>query len=364
MAVFEQSILRILDANLNRASEGLRVVEEVARFILNDAGLQRKTKQLRHDLLRLGKKTLAASSGSENRMHAIVESRDSISDVGGKETTEGEKERIDLSSIIQSNCSRAAESVRVFEEFSKLLSKTHATRWKNVRFRVYAVEKELLLATTRGLISSRLRNIGLYCIIDRMYLGRRSAAAVAREMADGGAKIIQYRDKTSCDGKFLKTCKEIRKVCADSDVLFIVNDRTDIALLVDADGLHLGQDDMPVSEARKILGPGKIIGKSCHNYKESAEAVKEEIDYLAAGAVFPTTTKKRPIVIGPEYLRKMRGKIGKLPLIAIGGIDKRNIGTVLSQKPDGICIVSAILAAPDIAKAVRGFARIIRKGIR
>jgi thiamine-phosphate pyrophosphorylase len=292
-----------------------------------------------------------------------MDSRDSMGDIGGKAITESEKRRADLSSVIQSNCSRAAESVRVFEEFSKLLSKRHAASWKKLRFHVYSVEKELLLGAVKGSVSSRLKNIGLYCIIDRMFLGRRSPASVAREMVRGGAKIIQYRDKTSCDGEFLRRCKRIRKVCVDAEVLFIVNDRTDVALLADADGVHLGQDDMPVSEARRILGPGKIVGKSCHSRGQSAEAAEEEIDYLAVGAVFPTTTKERPIVIGPEYLSKMRRKIGSLPLVAIGGINRKNIGAVLSQKPDGICIVRAILTAPDIAEAVRGFVRIVRKGM-
>ncbi len=364
VAAFEQKVIRILDANLNRATEGLRVAEEVARFILDNPELQKKIKQLRHDVLLLAGKTLAISVGSDSRFRAIIGSRDSVNDVGSKVITGPEKTRPDLSSIIQSNCSRAAESVRVFEEFSKLLSKRQTAGWKKLRFMIYSVEKELLSFTGREIIASKLRNMGLYCIIDKMYLGKRNPAAVAREMIAGGASVIQYRDKTSCDAEFLKACTKIRKVCADADVLFIVNDKTDTALLVNADGLHLGQDDMPVPEARKILGPGKIIGKSSHSCKEAIEAAKEDINYLAIGAMFPTETRDKSTVIGPKSIARIRKDLPQLPLVAIGGIDKKNISRVLAQKPDGICIVSAIQTAPDITKTVKDFIRIIRKGDR
>lgn len=358
----ERKVLRILDANLNRASEGLRVAEEVARFLLDDAGMQKKLKRLRHELRELAAKTLTSAHGGDGRMRVIIGSRDSAGDVGGNVLDRDETKRPDLSSIIQSNCSRAAESVRVFEEFSKLLSGRQTAGWKKLRFRIYAVEKELLSLAAGKSNAEKLREIGLYCIVDRTYLGRRNAASAAKEMINGGAKIIQYRDKLSEDAKFLRACREVRKACSEKGVLFIVNDRADMALLVDADGLHVGQGDMPVRDARKLLGPGKIIGKSSHTFRESVAASREDIDYLAVGAIFPTKTKMGHTVVGPEYIARVKKKVAPLPVVAIGGINHENIGAVLTHKPDGICIVSAIQQAPDIAAAVRGFTRIISRG--
>jgi thiamine-phosphate pyrophosphorylase len=360
---FDRKILRVLDANLNRALEGLRVAEEVARFVLEEPDLQRKVKSVRHDVLKLGKAALAAPSGSKGRLEAVIAVRDSEEDVGKSSAHASEVRRSDISALIESNCSRAAESVRVFEEFTKLMpGRARSASWKRLRFRIYSIEQELLTANTRRMTAGRLRHAGLYCIVDRMYLGRRSPASVAREMIEGGAQVIQYRDKSSEDAVFLRACEKVARVCRDGDCLFIVNDRTDVALLVNADGVHLGQDDLPVRDARGILGPAKIIGKSSHSFAQAVKAAGEDIDYLAVGAMFPTRTRENQIVAGIRCLRRVRTHLPQMPIVAIGGIDRKNITQVLAEKPDGICIVSAIQTSPDIRKAVRGFTRLIRKG--
>lgn len=363
MALMEHKISRIFDANLNRGTEGLRVIEEIARFILDDKKLQNKIKDIRHRFLRLGKKTFAARPAS-NRIHAVANGRDSENDVGGKSVTGYEVKRENIFSIIQSNFSRAAESARVFEEFSKLESSKLPAFWKKIRFEIYTCEKELISAVIRDEMKRRLFKIGLYCVIDAEFIERRDIEEIAKEMITGGTKIIQYRDKISMDRNFLENSKKLQKICSDFNVLFIINDRVDAAYIVNADGVHLGQDDMPVSEARRILGQNKIIGKSCENRKQIIEAIKEDIDYIGLSGIFKTDTKKEQAVAGVELIKTARRIAGSVPLIAIGGINKTNIDTVLKFKPDGICMISAILKSEDIQKTTSSFRRIITKKLK
>jgi thiamine-phosphate pyrophosphorylase len=359
MAVFKENILRILDANLNRAIEGLRVAEEVARFILENTILQKRIKNTRHHFLTAGNNTFASIIAGMDRMNVILRARDSERDIGSRGISATEKKRKDLSSLIQSNCSRAAESARVFEEFSKQICSKYAAEWKRIRFEIYSIEQKLLSIAGRQLIKNSLKNIGLYCVIDRSFPFTKSPVKIASEMIKGGTRIIQYRDKESCDGEFYKTCIQISRICARSNVLFIINDRVDIARLVDADGVHLGQDDLFVSEARRILGPGKIIGKSCYTLREVISASKEDIDYVAVGALFSTGTKENVRIVGPAFISKTRRVVKDIPIIAIGGINEGNIRSVIQHKPDGICIISAIHKSSDISAAVRNFVEII-----
>ena len=282
-------------------------------------------------------------------------------DVGSRGVTATEQDREDLPSLIQSNFSRASESARVFEEFSKLSNPSLAQEWKNIRFEIYSLEKQLLAAVAGASVKYRLANMDLYCVVDKALTGNQSPFNIVREMLLGGANIIQYRDKISCDGEFLKTSRRIQKLCADSDAMFIVNDRVDIAHLSDADGVHLGRNDMPVAETRRILGPGKIIGISCYTLTDVRTALREAVDYIAVGSIFPTGTKEKVRIVGPEFISKTRAAAGNIPIVAIGGINRRNIAGVLLHRPNGICIISAIQTSANISAAVKGFVRLIRK---
>ena len=363
MAFIENKINRIFDANLNRGIEGLRVIEEIARFILDNKKLQNKIKGIRHRFLQLGKDTFAALPAS-NRIHAVADKRDSENDVGGESVTSHEVKRQNIYSIIQSNISRAAESARVFEEFSKLESSKLPALWKKIRFEIYSFEKELISSFVRNEMKSRLHKIGLYCVIDAAFIAGRNIEKIAKEMIKGGTKIIQYRDKSSMDRDFVGNSRKLQRICYDSDVIFIINDRVDVAYIVNADGVHLGQDDMPVSEARKILGQEKIIGKSCENRRQLIEAIKENIDYIGLSGIFKTDTKKEQAVAGVELIKTARHISGSVPLIAIGGINKANINTVLKYKPDGICMISAIMKSYDIQKTTSLFSRIVNKKLK
>lgn len=195
--------------------------------------------------------------------------------------------------------------------------------------------------------------VGVYGITSEEHSRGRQNADVAREMVRGGASVVQYREKGDKPmSAMLEECLEIRKITRDSGVLFLVNDRIDLALASDADGVHLGQDDMPLAAARKILGE-KIIGLSTHSPEQALKAVKDGADYIGVGPVFRTFTKKDVCEpVGLEYLDFVVKNI-RLPFVAIGGIKKNNIAEVLKHGAKTIALVTEIVGADDIEGAVR-----------
>ena len=210
---------------------------------------------------------------------------------------------------------------------------------------------------------ARLRDVGLYCIIDRETLGRRSPLASAEAMIAGGARLIQYRDKRSEPGEVFRVCERLRPVLKKAGVLFIVNDYPDIAVAVGADGVHVGVRDLPVAACRTAVGEAMIVGRSSASLEEAVEGSRQRVDYLAVGAIFPTTTKPGQEVVGLELLRQVRARV-TLPLFAIGGITSKNLDEVLKLRPDGVAIISDVLNASDIARHVRALNRRIRSALK
>jgi thiamine-phosphate pyrophosphorylase len=196
--------------------------------------------------------------------------------------------------------------------------------------------------------------VGLYGITAEKFSAGRSNLEVVRQMIAGGIGIIQYREKRadkSCR-EILDECRKIRELTREAGVTFIVNDFVDVALLVDADGVHVGQEDLPVAEVRRLLGPDKIIGLSTHSPAEAQEAVQVGADYIGVGPIFATRTKDdvgEPL--GFSYLEWVRDNIF-LPYVAIGGIKLGNIGEIARRGATTICLVSEIVGAPDIAGRV------------
>ncbi len=191
----------------------------------------------------------------------------------------------------------------------------------------------------------------LYGIIDRQTAGNKSFARIARGCLRSGIGIIQYRDKSQDILGFYQNALRLKEIIADK-ALFIINDRADIARLVDSDGLHLGQDDLPVEAARRIIGRSKIIGKSCHSLKQAILAQEEGADYISIGPIFATPTKPDYPVVGLGLLESALERI-KIPITAIGGIDKTNIARVKAAGAGIIAVVRAICQAKDIFKAVK-----------
>jgi thiamine-phosphate pyrophosphorylase len=204
-------------------------------------------------------------------------------------------------------------------------------------------------------------NLGLYVIIDSRLIRPRPLLSVAREIVAGNAAACQLREKNMSDRDLYKLAAGIRKITARSKTLFLVNDRLDIALAADADGVHLGSTDLPVKIARKVLGKDKIIGVTVRNLSGALRAQREGADYLSLGPIFPTKTKKNlPPPRGLKLITRIKKKI-KVPLIAIGGINKSNVARVIGAGADGIAVVSAVTAADNIREVTRGLLSIIRE---
>lgn len=192
----------------------------------------------------------------------------------------------------------------------------------------------------------------IYPIIDIPLISYGKIGKTAQAIIDGGAKILQLRAKKLSSGEFLEAARIIRKITKDKGAVFIVNDRVDIALLTHADGVHLGQDDLPVKEARRLLGNNKIIGYSTHNLREALESEKLPVDYISFGPIFATKTKEDAQT--PKGLKGLDEviKAVKIPIVAIGGITEANIVHVLKEGADSAAMISEILAAKDISQKI------------
>ena len=192
----------------------------------------------------------------------------------------------------------------------------------------------------------------IYPIIDSSLVTLDNIGKTAEAIIDGGAKILQLRAKSLSSKEFLETARIIRKITKDKGTVFIVNDRVDIALLTDADGVHLGQGDLPVKEARRLLGNNKIIGYSTHNLREALEAVRLPVDYISFGPIFPTKTKEdTQTPKGLKGLSEVR-KAVEIPIVAIGGITETNMVHVLKEGVEGVAMISEILTVKDISQKI------------
>ncbi len=340
--------LRIIDANLNRVGEGLRLLEEIARLLLNDTALTQQLKTMRHELIR----------GDWPFNQQLLQSRNSESDVGIDMEVPGEEKEKELPVVLVANARRVQESLRTLEELAKVPGTTpelDSEKFKQARFTLYTIEQQLLSKLLR---QDKLKHIsGLYVIIDKQSLKGRSHVEVASQAISGGATTIQLRDKVQSKKKLLPVAQQLRVLCAERNVLFIMNDYLDIALDTDADGLHLGQEDLPIQAARKLLPLGKVLGCSATTVDQAMAAQSEGADYIAVGAIYPTPSKERGEVVGLERLRQIRQAI-LLPLVAIGGITKDNASEVIAAGADSVAVISAVLGAESPEEASRQIANI------
>lgn len=192
----------------------------------------------------------------------------------------------------------------------------------------------------------------LYVIVDRKACGKRDLVYVAKEAIAGGADIIQLRDKEASVKELIGLGRAIRNLTRRSKALFIMNDRPDVAKAVDADGVHLGQYDLPIDVARSVLGKNKIVGLSTHSLRQAQEAQIDGADYIGVGPIFPTPTKPEYKAVGTGLIEKVKDKI-KISFVAIGGIDESNIDEILAAGATRVAVVRAVCAAKDIRSAAR-----------
>ncbi|HEY9847954.1 MAG TPA: thiamine phosphate synthase [Leptolyngbyaceae cyanobacterium] len=319
----QPAVCRILDANLDRAREGLRIVEEWCRFGLDSAELAGECKQMRQEIARWHTQDLRAF-------------RDTVGDVGTELTHPQEESRSGIGQLLQANLCRIEEAFRVLEEYGKLYQTEMGATFKQMRYRVYTLESNLLgYHRQQKLLRSHLYLVT--SVSDNLL-------PVVEAALQGGLSLVQYRDKNSDDDVRIDAVQKLRKLCRVYDALFIVNDRVDLALAVDADGVHLGQQDMPIAVARQLLGPHRLIGRSTTNPEEMQRAIAEGADYIGVGPVYDTPTKVGKAAAGLDFVRYAASQ-ASIPWFAIGGIDPTNLNDVLSAGAERIAVVRAIMQA-------------------
>ena len=337
-------MMRLADASLNRVAEGLRYLEDVCRFMLNDTALNRRLKNIRHELV----------VGDWENQKLLIDARDAGDDVGASLEAPADKETTrDLISSVVANSRRVQEALRSLEETSKITGlpvKLSSTQIQQTRFDMYSIEKEILGKLTRQEKAKKVH--GLYVVIDTQALSGRDILQAAKQVIQGGAKVIQLRDKMMDKGQLLPVATQMGELCRQSNVLFIINDYIDMALAVKADGVHLGQTDFPVAVARKLLPIDILIGCSVTNVKMAKKAQADGADYIAVSGVYPTTSKDDVKPLGAAMIKRIRKAIG-VPLVAIGGIKLENIPESKKCGVDAVAVISAVLGAKSPAAAAR-----------
>lgn len=319
----QPALCRILDANLDRAREGLRTIEEWCRFGVNHAQMASECKHLRQEL---------------GKWHSadIRAARNTPEDPGTALSHPAEEQRLGIEQLLQVNFGRVQEALRVLEEYGKLYHPQMGGTFKQMRYRVYTLETNLL-AYRRYLKLVRSR---LYLVTSPT----EKIFSVVEAALLGGLTLVQYRDKYSPDGERIRIATRLREICHDYGALFLINDRVDIAVAVDADGVHLGQDDLPIAIARQLLGPGRIVGRSTTNPDEMERAIAEGADYIGVGPVYETPTKAGKTAAGLEYVR-YAAENATIPWFAIGGIEMNNLNDVLDASAERVAVVRAIMEA-------------------
>ena len=334
----QRAIYRILDANLDRAREGLRIIEEWCRFGINNQQLAQECKQLRQELA---------------KWHSLElrQARDTPADVGTELSHPQEEQRDSINNLLQANICRTQEALRVLEEYGKLYQPEMSLACKQIRYRVYTLESNLI----NNDIAAKLQNAALYLITSPS----ENLLSVVDQALQGGVTLVQYRDKEIEDDNIcLAQAQQLCQLCHKYNALFIVNDRVDLAVAVDADGVHLGQQDIPIALARHILGSQKIVGRSTTNPEEMQKALAEGADYIGVGPVFKTPTKPTKAAAGFEYVRYAAAN-SPIPWFAIGGIDLKNFPNVLEAGAERVAVVRAIMQAEQPALVTRQFLTIL-----
>jgi thiamine-phosphate pyrophosphorylase len=328
---------RVLDANFNRAREAARVVEDYCRFALDDRFLTEQLKELRHGL---------SAAAGWLPADLLLASRETLRDVGTSVTAPGEYQRDSPSRVAGANLKRLQESLRTLEEFGKLFGPELGRELENLRYRAYTLERAIVAG---GRARERLGGAKLYVLLT----GAKCASSldwIIEHAAAGGVDLVQLREKTLSDRELLDRARDVRAWTRKAGVLFVVNDRPDVARLVDADGVHLGQDDLPVKEARRIVGPDMLVGVSTHTIEQVRRAVLDGADYIGVGPVFASQTKAFDHFPGLEFVRAASAETS-LPAFALGGIGPENVASVAAAGARRVAVSAAITgsAEPELA---------------
>jgi thiamine-phosphate pyrophosphorylase len=332
-AMTDLPVRRILDANLDRAREGLRVLEDWCRFGLNHHDLTDKLKHLRQSLGQWHTADLRAA-------------RDTPNDTGTSITHPQEQSRTSVTQVLQANFCRVEEALRSLEEFGKLHQADFAAACKQWRYQIYTLESAVMGHQR----FQQLQQAQLYLVTSPA----PNIVSVVEAALQGGLPLVQYREKTGNDCDRIVIAQQLKDLCHQYGALFLINDRVDLALAIEADGVHLGQQDLPIATARQLLGSDRIIGRSTTNPEEMAKALAEGADYIGVGPVYATPTKPGKAAAGLDYVRYAAAN-SPVPFFAIGGIDADNLDEVMAAGGDRVAIVRALMQADNPAAVSQGF---------
>jgi thiamine-phosphate pyrophosphorylase len=338
-------LARVVDAAANRAREALRAAEDYCRFVLNDAFLTGELKAMRHGLA-------AALAGLAPR--ALLAARDTGRDVGTALTAPAEAERTSLLNVARANLKRLQEALRSLEEFAKVDDPERGRALEALRYRSYSVEKAVVLGASAR---ERLCDARLYVLLTGSQCAR-SLEWTLKEAAAGGAAAVQLREKNLGDRELLERARQVRRWARQAGVLFILNDRPDLARLAEADGVHLGQDDLPVKEARRILGPDALVGVSTHDLGQLRQAVLDGASYVGVGPVFPSGSKAFASFPGPAFVRQAAEET-TLPAFAIGGINLDTVAEAAAAGARRMAVGQAVAAAESPRAAAAELLRLL-----
>lgn len=344
-------IYRIIDANVNRAAEGLRVLEDMARFHYNEKSISGELKKLRHDvrdsIMELIDKCLSARD-SENDPGLIISKEMKLD------------KRVLNKESVTANFKRIQEALRTVEENMKLIDNyITAKKYEEFRFRSYTLEKKYYIIDSGNEKRKKL-DTDIYGIVSEEFSKGRSNIETVKSMINCGIKIIQYSQKRKSMLRKYNECIRIREMTRNAGVTFIINDHIDLALLVEADGVHTGQDSLPVKEVRKIAGEDIIIGVSTHTPEQAEKAVENGADYIFAGPVFETYQKKDTYIpAGLKFLRYVVNNIN-IPIVAIGGIKEHNVEKVKATGAKCIAMTE-ITAVENMAEKIKSIRNKLKK---
>ena len=341
------NVYRILDANANRAREALRVAEEAARFALERPDLAGALKRLRHDL----REALARLDPRQ-----MLLARDTAGDVGTAISTASEASRAGTSDVARAAFKRLTEALRAIEEYGKVIDAGAAAAVEKLRYRAYDLEKRFEEAARP---KGRLAAGGL-CVLLTESLCRRPWRDVLRGILAGGAAAVQVREKGLPDTALLRRAREVVAAAHEAGALAIVNDRPDLTLLAAADGVHGGQDDLAPAEARRIVGPDRIVGVSTHSLAQALAAAEAGADYVGCGPMFQGTTKPQEAIPGPALCAEVTRQVG-LPVMAIGGLTAATAPQVLAAGARWLAVSSTVCAAEDPEGETRRLVEIIER---
>jgi thiamine-phosphate pyrophosphorylase len=339
--VMERVAYRIIDANFNRAREALRVMEEYCRFALNSGALSERAKGLRHEL---------CAAVDRLDVGKLMAGRDTFGDVGVGQKVEGQLQRTTVKDCFTAAAKRLTEALRALAEVAQTEDKAVADTVERLRYEAYTLEKDIVLFSEP---IEKFNRVRLYVMITNNLPAE--VLALASRCATGGADCIQLRAKDIPDDRLFALAVEFVEICREMGSLSIINDRADIAAAAGADGVHLGQNDLPVEQARRLQLAPLIIGKSTHSAKELEAAVRALPSYVSLGPAFPTSTKPDLEIAGTDYIcqgLEMLAGTG-VSHVAIGGINLDNVEQVIAAGAHRVAVCSVVTKAADPAEMCR-----------